>query len=384
MSEPEQEPGEVKTPSAWDGPERRSVKRWAPTVRTDDPEARQVHGPLASGIGDGKAFFFMFGFRLASEADRAMRERELAKIDNDVEVLRRSGFTVVIDEQATRQDFLDMIQARGEGAEGLPPVGVYWSAHGHPDGAVDCCDGDRVRPSDLDAIEVSPDLRIVVFGACYVGSRARSWRTALGGVPLVVGWGRPLTIDRAVDFLEPDPETETDLDDLLRRFILRDAPLPGEPDGRHSPLAPAAMSGRAGDLGERMDAVAEMLAAAWREGEGCLEVMVPLEGNRRHGAKVFVVDSAEPFAEGDPMLGVEADVGELTPVVDLQVALAGLPAASYARVALVESDTESPNIVTQGFLPLSRVRNQDLAALIHHVAWWADVLERRIFGGDMR
>ena len=77
-------------------------------------------------------------------------------------------------------------------------------------------------------------------------------------------------------------------------------------------------------------------------------------------------------------------MGELSQLVDPAMLLSGIPSQSYARVALVASDTDMPTIVTQGFLPLARVRDKDLAALIYQVADWGDELEKRIFGGDMR
>jgi len=84
------------------------------------------------------------------------------------------------------------------------------------------------------------------------------------------------------------------------------------------------------------------------------------------------------------MLGVEADVGELSAIVDPAMLLGGLGGVGYARVMLVKSETEEPRIVAQGFLPLGRVRDQDLAALVYQVCWVADKLESRIFGGNMR
>jgi len=379
----DEKPTEVKLPKAWASAESRGVKRWSEGTRTDDPDARKVYPPLGEGIGSGKAFFFLFGFKKSSPIDQKMLERELAHIDDDIEVLRNAGYTVVVDTQATRPELIAALSEKGEGADGLGPAGFYWSAHGHEDGSVECCDGDRVNPEDLDGVEVSSALRVAIFGACYVGCRSQTWRRALGGHPLVVGWGRPVTIDRAVDFLEPSPETETDLDDLIRRFLLTDAPLPGETTERYSPVAEAAARGRIANLQERIQTVSDMLTARWREQEKFLEILVPLEEGRSHVAKVFVIDSAEPFSEGEPMLGVEADVGELSALVDVNMALAGLGSPSYARVALVESETDMPTIVSQGFLPLARVRDQDLAALVYQVASWADTLEERIFGGDM-
>jgi hypothetical protein len=309
---------------------------------------------------------------------------ELAHIDDDIEGLRAAGYTVIVDKQATRDDFFAMLESKAELAEGLAPAGFYWSAHGMEDGAIQCCDGELIHPRDLEGKPMPEALRVAIMGACYVGSSSRTWRKALGGRALVVGWGRPVTIDRAVEFLQPSPETETDLDDIIRRYLLVDTPLPGVDGDRYSPAEPAAARGRIADLGQRVQNLAEMLGARMREQEHYIVVQVPLEGGRRQIVRVFVHEADQPYVEGEPLLGVESDVGELSHLVDPQMLLSGLPGAAYARVALVRSDKEMPNIVTQGFLPLARVRDQDLAALVHDVAHWGDVLERRIFGGDMR
>jgi hypothetical protein len=239
-----------------------------------------------------------------------------------------------------------------------------------------------VLPEDVEPARVSPGLRLMIFASCYVGSRSRTWRKALGGRPLVVGWGRPVTIDRAVEFLQPDPETETDLDDLIRRYLLADTPLPGERSVSYAPVADPAAQGRAGDVPDRVRNVVEMLGAKARTESRWVVVDVPLEEQRWHAARVFIVESSEPYAEGEPLLAAEADVGELTAVVEPQALFGALGGPGYARVALVRSETDVPCIVVQGFLPLARVRDQDLAALVHQVCAVADRLEKRIFGGD--
>ncbi len=79
----------------------------------------------------------------------------------------------------------------------------------------------------------------------------------------------------------------------------------------------------------------------------------------------------------------EADIGEITEVVDPPMLLSGVLGNGFARINLVQSKTDMPRIVSQGFLPLARVRDQDLAALVYQVCQAADTVERRIFGGDM-
>lgn len=367
-------------PTGW--VDRTGTKTWSAGARTDDPNLRQIFAPIEKGIGDGKAALFLFGFRKGAKMDQEMMKREIDAIQDDIEVLRKAGYTVVVDPQGTKSEFIDAVQGNSEGAKGLVPSILYWSGHGHPDGAVDCCDGNIVKPADMDPAKVHPGLRICVLAACYVGAHAQSWKKQLGGHPLVVGWGRPVTIDRAVEFLAPNAETETDLDDLIRRYLLTDAPLPGEPKNAFNPLEPK--EGRKADLPDRIKSVSSMLGARWREHEKTVEVDVPLPEGRSHYVHVFIVDSTQAYNEGEPLLAVEADVGEITKLVDPNMLLAGMSDPGYSRVALVKSKEEMPRALAQGFLPLARVRDTDLAALVFSVARTADELERRIFGGDMR
>jgi hypothetical protein len=381
-AEPAADPKEPVRPAGWDDKKGKGTKTWSAGARTDDPSLRQVHAPLGQGIGNGRAVLFIFGFRKSAEIDQKMLARELESIQDDIEVLRNAGYTVVVDPQGTKTEFQDAVAGKAEGAAGLTPTLIYWSAHGHADGSIDCCDGAVVTPDDIDAKTVSPGLKLMIMAACYTGAHSRTWKKALGGHPLVVGWGRPVTIDRAVDFLSSNPETETDLDDLIRRYLLVDAPLPGEKESSYSPLEPK--PGRIANLPERMQTVAAMLGARWREHPTTVEVDVPLPAGRSHYVHVFVVDSAQPYAEGEPLLGVEADVGEITQLVDPAMLLAGLSDPGVARTALVKGEKEMPRAVAQGFMPLARVRDTDLAALVYQVAAHADELEKRIFGGDLR
>ena len=377
---------EVKTPEGWG--KAKGVKGWSAGARADDPEKREVLAPTASGTGDGKAFLFHFGLKRHSPNDRRLFGLARGHIDDDVEVLRAAGYTVVIDEEATHDDFLAAIYGASEGVRDLVPAGVFWLAHGHDDGAIETVDGGVVAPGDVETVRVHPGLKLVVFAACYTGSCSRTWRASLGGRPLVVGWGRPVTIDRAVDFLTPDDTTENDLDDLIRRYLLSDVPVPAEVEVRWSPLAPAAQAGREADLRTRLEGTLAVLRAQVRPADDdapagtALEVKVPLPDGRWHRAKLFVLDSNEPFCEGETLLGVECDVGELSAVVDPAMLLSGVPESRFARVQLVDGGREMPNIVVQGFTPLARVSDSEAAAVVYATCRYADVLERRIFGGD--
>lgn len=374
---------DVQVPTAWGGSSKKAgITAWG--VTTKDASLRVVHPPLASGIGTGKAFFFLFGFKIASSIDQTMLARELAEINDDIEVLRNAGYTVVVDPQASREDFTATLycEGAGEGVAGLIPAGFYWSAHGHADGGIECCDGSLVHPTEVDTSKVSPGLRLAIFGACYVGSRSLTWKKALGGRALIVGWGRPVTIDRAVDFLEPDDATNTDLDDLIRRWLLTDDPLPDDSHEQDGVPDSPVKRGRIGELAARVSTIAEMLGARWREVDNYLQLQVPLANHRTQLVDLFVTDANEPFCEGEVLFGAESNIGELTALTDVTALLSNIGHAGYGRIALVKSETDMPRIVAQAFTPLTRATDQQLAAQVFQVASKADALEHQIFGGD--
>jgi hypothetical protein len=371
----------VPMPAGWgSGPS--GIRTWTESARVDDPKARIVHAPLAEGVGTGKSFLFLFGYKMHSELDQKMMKRELDHLDDDILVLRNAGYTVVVDPQGSRQDFFDALYGKPEGADGLHPAGIYWSAHGLEDGSIQTCDGAVVKMDEVDTAKVAPSLRMVILAACYVGARARTWRKKLGGHPLVVGWGQPVTLERAVEFLQVRPDVHTDLDDLIARFFVQQSDIPADVEA--SVVEDASSRGWLGDAPERLRTVAHRLGALWRVETKNVRLQVPLEGGRRHIVSVFLVDAVEPFSTGEVLIGVEAEVGELSGVVDFATLFSGRGTPGFTRVALVRGTTDSPRIVVQGFLPAHRTSEQDLTSLVYEAAAYADVLERRIFGGDAR
>jgi hypothetical protein len=374
-------PAEVSVPAAWGG-KKQTTSGWGGVQ--EDKSLRVVHPPLKEGIGTGKAFFFLFGFKITSEIDQGMLGREMEQIDDDVEVLRNAGYTVIVDPHASREDFTATLYSEGdgEGVAGLIPAGFYWSAHGHSDGGIECCDGSLVHPTDVDTSKVSPGLRLAIFGACYVGSRSVTWKKALGGKALIVGWGRPVTIERAVDFLQPDDATNTDLDDLIRRWLLTDDPLPDDSWEQEGVPESPVKHGRIGELTGRIGTIAEMLGGRWREFENRMQIEVPLANQRTQVVDVFLTDASEPFCEGEVLFGAESNVGELTALTDVTALLSSIGHAGFGRIALVKSETEMPRIVAQAFTPLTRSTDQLLAAQVYQVASKADALENQIFGVD--
>jgi hypothetical protein len=354
-------------------------KYWSAAGRGDDPTVRVVHAPTAAGVGSEKAFLFLFGLKRSREIDRKMIERELAELDDDIATLREAGFTVVVDPQGSKQDFLQALYGQGAGVEGLVPAGLYWSAHGHDDGSIECCDAARVSPKDVDTARVSPGLKLVVFGACYTGAWARTWRAALGNHPLVVGWGRPVSIERAVEFLRQNPETDTDLDDLIARYLVGDAPVPA-PIASEAPEA-AAKHGRITELAERVERIAGVLSATAKPKDTWCDLGIPLPGEREHTVRLFVTHASHEYSEGKTLVAAEAEIGELTPLVETQALLGALAGPGFARISLVRGSADLPVVVAQGFMPLRHATDLEIAALAYEVALVADRLQQELFDG---
>jgi len=373
-------PAGEAAPSGGFGWTDRSPKSWGSGGRGDDPAVRVVHPPTGSGVGNGKSFLFIFGLRIARDTDQMMVRRETEQLQDDIAVLCSQGFTVVYDPQGGKKDFLDALYGQGEGVEGLVPAGIYWSAHGHDDGRIECCDGQLVAHGEVETAKVSPGLRLMVFGACYTGSFAKTWRESLGGHPLVVGWGRPVTIDRAVEFLTSNSETDTDFDDLVTRYILADTPIPPLPEQGTQPAASA--QGRKQELVDRVGPISELLGSAWRELDTYYEMMIHLPGGRRHVIRLFAMLGTNEYLEGRPLIGIESEVGELSRIVEPDVLFSVTGVPSFARVSLVKGKNDMPDIVVQGFLTHASATNTDVAALAYQVARAADELEFKIFGSD--
>ncbi len=346
----------------------------------DDPKTRVVHPPTGSGIGDGKSVFLLYGFKVDSLQDQELLRDQLPHITDDIEVMTKAGYCVVLDPQATKSDFLEALAGKGEGAVGLKTAAIYWSGHGLADGSLQTCDSDEIKAEDVDPAQVSEALRMVVFASCYVGGRARAWRKAFGGKALVVGWGRPVTHQRAIDFLEPDETTDTDFDDLIRRYLLADTPIPPEDETSLTLQEPITLSGRLDEITDRLSLVADHLRAELTKEDKYAVFRVPLEGTRSQQARVCVVDSTGPFTEGERLFAVESEIGRMSGVANAMQLLATPQRASFARLATVKGAEGEPLLVIQGFLPLTRARDQELAALVFQVCERADSLEHRVFG----
>lgn len=383
--EPPSENTAASAPSSalkW-GEQTPGIKLWDSSTRLDDPKARSVHAPTAKGVGDGKSFFFLFGFRLDNQKEQAYVKAEIEQIEDDIAVLRNCGYTVVVDTQATSTDLFEALYGKGEGVVGLLPAGIYWSAHGDANGGLQTCEGSYVQPQQIETSKVQRSIKLMIFGACYLGAHAGRWRKALADLPLVVGWGQPVTLDRAVQFLKDQSQTSTNLANLLQRYLVEDKPVPPAFNPQSVSLE-AKTYGRVGDLESKLPELMVRLGASWKPNKNTISLFVPLPESRFQIVDVFLTDSCQPSSEGETLFSVETLVGELTAVVTLNELFAHLP-PGYSRVTLVsQPESPTPVIAIQGFLPYQRISLQDMTTLVFEVATVADSLEKRIFGTNMR
>ncbi|MDB4996462.1 MAG: hypothetical protein JWM74_3894, partial [Myxococcaceae bacterium] len=179
-----------------------------------------VYEPTAQGPGNGQSFFIFFGFIATADSDLAMRMTDIDHLGDDVAGLRAAGYRVIVDLHGDKDALNLALSGSHPEAAGTVPIGVFWGSHGEDDGAIGAFDGTDVMPEQI-APEVAQKatVKLFVMSACYVGNHSARWQKALGPQALVIGWGAPITNERAVDFLTPDDSSTKDFDDLLVRHL---------------------------------------------------------------------------------------------------------------------------------------------------------------------
>lgn len=211
----------------------------APSASPAKPSAAQIGGaprglvyaPTGSGVGNGQAFFFFFGFSSFSDGDLAMRQDALRHIGDDVAALRAAGYHVVLDLHGDLPALDAALRGAHADAPGLTTAGIHWCGHGNEDGSIEAHDGTSIRPD-----QISPEatqrasVRLFVMHSCHAGGHDERWRKALGPQAPLVGWGAPITHARAISFLVHDDQSSKGFDDLLARHlgakrVTEDSPL---------------------------------------------------------------------------------------------------------------------------------------------------------------
>ncbi len=364
-----------------------------------------MFSPTGRGPCDGKSFFILFGYDPHSERDRGMRDAEIAHLGDDVAALQAAGCRVIVDLHGTAPALDLALRSDDPDCAGTQIVGVLWSGHGCEDGSLAGYDNTCVVPEALSAeVSARGTVRLFMMSACWVGQHSPRWKQALGPQAYVIGWGRPVTLGRAIDFMSPDASSSKDLDDLLLttlgvRPVVEDGPLlalqalAAEHAARL--LAEALAGGDAGegdadddagdDDGEDEDmefsalitAVATKLGAMVSEDDGTYTLTLGVtDSDRTHMVFVYALPDSG-------MIRVFTTVGEYSEALDLARALREVRAYNYSRLYIgAKSDEGVERIMMEAHAFSRGLTVAGLATVVQEVADAADLCEDLFFGSD--
>ncbi len=176
------------------------------------PGARTEYPP--TGKDNGKKVYFMYGYG-GSTKDQSMMRKERPTINDDIARLRAKGYTVVVDQAATKQEFKDA-------AYDSKTAGIIWSGHGTASGRVATSDGKRVASSEIDQSKVSKNLKMLVLETCNGGADQHGWESKFKGAE-VKAWNRTTNVRETKDFNTPNSlwqdlwnGSPRELDDMIR------------------------------------------------------------------------------------------------------------------------------------------------------------------------
>lgn len=371
--------------------------------------------PTGRGPVSGKTFFIFFGYGSASEHDCSMRDREIEHLGDDVAALRAAGARVFVELHGTHEALDAALCSRHPANRGSDTIGVLWSGHGAEDGSLSCHDDSEVAPENLSS-EVAElgHVRLYVMSACWVGEHTSRWQKALGPQALVLGWGRPVTLQRAMEFMTPDENSSKDLDDLLLKHLgVRRV----EDDGPLTALQELAALHRAdqaessGDESEDsegegedetdegdeeesdayemedfepfMDKVAEELGTTGSLEDDCytLQVDVTPEEEGAESDRTHVV-SVRTCTFPEDTVRLSATVGTYTDALDLPAALRALAETQLGRLEMMRMDDGTDFMSVEAKLYRRGLTPEDFAWVVQMVADAADKMEDIFFGSD--
>ena len=350
-----------------------------------------VYEPTAQGPGSGKSFFVLFGFLSTADVDLAMRMTDLEHLGDDVASLRAAGYRVVVDLHGT----LDVLNAALTGVHaesaGTQTVGVFWGGHGDDDGSIGDHAGDRITPEQI-APEVAAraTVRLFVMSACHAGSHASRWQKALGPQALIIGWGAPITNDRAIEFLTPSAASSKGFDDLLERqlgakAVTADAPLAEavELSRRHEDRI-AALNLTFDELVDGAAARLKCPMTRSKSGEAYFTVRAPPSKDFPDRVRSQTV-RVGPIGVGEAWLNVSSLVGPYSDALDLARALRVVTPSLHVRVALAKiTPPDQEFVLVESLFRRRRLDPIVLGANIGVVGRYADRIEDMFFGSDQR
>jgi hypothetical protein len=350
-----------------------------------------VYEPTGSGPGTGKAFFFLFGFSATSDADMSMRLTDIDHIGDDVAALRAAGYRVVVDLHGDLAGLAAALANRHPDAGGAPTAGVFWGGHGSNDGTIDTFDGDEIAPEKLPSEAVTlGTVKLFVMSACHAGAHQGRWQKALGPQATVIGWGAPITNERAIQFLTPAEDSSKGFDDLLERHlgvkrVQDDGPLVEVRQLARDHEDRVAMMQLSFD--ELIAGVRQRFSAPLersKSGDAYFTVRTPPSKDYPDRPRTQIV-RVGPMGSGDSWILISSLVGPYSDALDLARAMRIVTPALHIRVALA---TVTPNdqefVIVETLFRRRRLDPQTLTTNIISVGIYADRIEDLFFGSDRR
>jgi hypothetical protein len=351
-----------------------------------------VYEPTGSGPGNGKAFFLLFGFVSTVDVDLAMRMTDIDHIGDDVAALRAAGFRVVVDLHADLESLNAALAGTHPEAGGAPAAGVFWSGHGDDDGTIATHEGGWIAPEQIvpEAAQKGT-VKLFVMSACHAGNHVPRWQKALGPQAQIIGWGAPITNQRAIEFLVPDDKNAKGFDDLLEKHLgVRRVAADG-------PLAEVKeLALKHEDRVATMLLPLDELATLAQKRLKC-----PMDKNKDGDAWFFTVRTPpskdfpdQPRSQlvrvsgmgvADAWVTVTSIVGPYSDALDLARALRATASALQVRVTIGKIvSSESEFIFCESILRRRRLDPFTFANAVSMVGTCADKLEDMFFGSDKR
>lgn len=274
-------------------------------------------------------------------------------------------------------------------ADGALTAGVFWGGHGSEDGTIGTFDGDHIAPEKLPVgVPKIGTVKLFVMSACNAGAHQGRWQKAIGSQATVIGWGAPITNQRAIQFLTPDESSSKGFDDLLERHlgvkrVQDDAPLVEvrqlslEHEDRIATLNLSFDELIAG-VGQRMLGQIER----GKGGEAYITVRTPPSKDypdRPRSQNVRV----DAMGSGDSWVLISSLVGPYSDALDLAKAMRVVTPSLHIRVALANvSPTNQEFVIVETIFRRRRLDPQTLVINILSVGVYADKIEDLFFGSD--